>query len=95
VIEARRCAERIYPGISAAWVRTGVTRTAAVRYLEKAGARRKCSFCGKLWHKVEYIMAKRRAGAEIAICGDCIRRLYRIIAEDSKEDPSSSAAEDR
>ena len=76
---AKRRAERIYPGISAAWAKTGVTRRQVKNYLDRIGHNLKCTFCGKPWHQVERIVTKGKS----AICDACVRDLSEIINADA------------
>jgi hypothetical protein len=77
---AKQRVERTYPGISAAWAKTGVTRRQAERYLDSIGHNLKCEFCGKAWHQVERIVTKGKS----AICGACLRELSKMIDADTK-----------
>ncbi len=76
VREAKQRAERIYPGISRAWIRTGYTKRQATRYLDRTGGNLKCSLCLKKWYQVEQMVTVRR----LAICDGCIRNLAELIS---------------
>lgn len=80
---AKQRAERFYPGISTAWVRTGYTQSQATRLLRRTGANQKCSICAKPWFKVEQMVTieKRR----IVLCDRCIRDLFGMIAKNGNE----------
>jgi hypothetical protein len=45
--EAKRRAERFYPGVSARWIGRNVSEEAAERYLDEQFADDRCSFCNK------------------------------------------------
>jgi ribosomal protein L44E len=72
---AKRRAERIYPGISAAWAKTGVTRRQAKNYLDRIGHNLRCTFCGKSWHQVELMVTQGKG----SICDACVRELSEMI----------------
>jgi hypothetical protein len=74
---AKQRAERFYPGISAAWVRTGYARSQASRRLWRAAANRKCSICAKPWFKVSQLVEIKKA--RIVLCDACIRELFEMI----------------
>jgi hypothetical protein len=76
VREAKRRAERIYPGISRAWVRTGYTKRHTREYLERTGGNLKCFVCRKKWYQVAQIVSTKR----LAICDECIRELNDFIS---------------
>jgi ClpX C4-type zinc finger len=75
---AKQRAERIYPGISAAWVKTRFTKRQVTRYLDSIGQNLKCAFCRKAWHQVERMLTK----GDSAICDACIRELSALIYAD-------------
>lgn len=79
--EAKQRAERFYPGISKAWVRTGYTMRQARRALERSGANQKCSICSKLWFEVEKMVEIKKA--KLTICGTCVRELHALVSADS------------
>jgi hypothetical protein len=72
---AKQRAERIYPGISAAWVKTGFTKRQVNQYLDRIGHNLRCAFCGKAWYQVERIVTKGKN----AICDACIREPGEMI----------------
>jgi hypothetical protein len=82
---AKQRAERIYSGISAAWVKPRATKRQVKRYLDKIGANLKCAFCGKPWHKVEHMVTKGKIG----ICNLCIRELSAMIDDAPTIEPHS------
>jgi hypothetical protein len=76
VREAKQRAERIYPGISRAWNRTGYTKRQATNYLDRTGGNLRCSVCRKKWYQVEQVVTVRR----LAICDGCIRELGDLLS---------------
>jgi ClpX C4-type zinc finger protein len=85
VREAKKRAERIYPGISAAWTRTGYTKTRVKRYLDGIGHNLKCNFCGKPWYQVDRMVTKGQA----SICAPCVAELSEMIQVDNHEADAS------
>jgi ClpX C4-type zinc finger len=79
---AKKRAERFYPGISKAWVRTGYSRTDANRYWSGIGASQRCSVCARQWYDVERIVEIRKA--KLSICDACIRELHAIVSLDDQ-----------
>ena len=79
VSAAKRRADKIYPGISAAWAKTGFTKRQVKQYLDRIGHNLKCAFCGKPWHQVERIVTKGKS----AICDVCVREVHEMIEADA------------
>jgi hypothetical protein len=79
---AKERAERIYPGISKAWVKTETTQVQLERYLEEIGHNLKCSFCGRFWHQVDRIITTKDETA--GICDRCVRKIRKLMAEPGK-----------
>lgn len=82
VREAKKRAERFYPGISRAWVRTGYTKGRARRQLDRMGANSRCSLCARFWFDVHKIVEVKTA--RFAICDVCVRELYELVAADDE-----------
>jgi hypothetical protein len=78
---AKQRTERLYPGISKVWVRTGYTKRQARRALERSGANQRCSICSKLWFEVEKMVEIRKA--KLTICGTCVRELHALVSADN------------
>jgi hypothetical protein len=76
---AKQRAERFYPGISAAWRRTGYTRSQARRVRERSGYDRKCSLCLKRWFDVHQIIEIKKRN--VALCDECIRKLHDMLSQ--------------
>jgi hypothetical protein len=74
--EARQEAERFYPGISAAWKRTGYTRAQANRQLARMGPT--CSMCSTIWLNVEKKIVEVKKG--VYLCDVCVRTLHEAMS---------------
>jgi hypothetical protein len=74
--EAKRAAEGSYPGISKAWVRTGVSKARADAYRRRVWKGQECSFCGRLPDQIEQMIAKRG----VRICDVCVRELGEMLS---------------
>lgn len=81
ITAAKRRAEEIYPGISAAWVKTGFSRRQVKQYLDRIGHNLKCTFCGRAGHQVEGIVTKGKS----AICHACVREVSEMIEPDAAQ----------
>jgi hypothetical protein len=81
VREAKQRAERIYPGISRVWQKTGFTNRPVTRFLNQIGDNLKCSFCGKSWHEVQQMITAKTK--KVAICDGCVREMSALISEDA------------
>lgn len=75
--EAKKHAERIYPGVSAHWAKADATEAEARKYLEEAAGDLRCSFCGKGPEEVNRLIEK--GGARI--CDSCILELHEMLRE--------------
>ena len=73
---AKRRAERLFPGSSARWVTSKVTKARAERYLKKLWAGHECSFCGRGPDQVHQLVASKRA----RICDLCIIECSSIVS---------------
>jgi hypothetical protein len=78
LLAAKKRAERFYPGISKSWLRTGYTKAQARRHLERSGANRKCTICGKPWWEVDKIIEVRKN--KLVICVGCILKLHELVS---------------
>ena len=78
---AKERAERFYPGISKAWVRTGYTKAQAKRVLDRISGPKKCSLCSTSPHDVHSIVVIPKL-KKFAICDVCIRELHELISSD-------------
>ena len=72
---ARRRAEIMFPGSSARWVSSRVTKAGAERYLDKVWAGLECSFCGRRPDQVERVVA----GKQARICDQCVLAATAIV----------------
>jgi hypothetical protein len=75
--EAECRAARIYPGISALWTPTRVTRAQAEAHLAALWADLVCTFCGRRPYQVARIIQHRRA----RICDICVRECSEALRE--------------
>lgn len=76
VEDAKRRAERIYPGSSAKWVEAHFTEEEAARYLDDIWADSGCSFCGKRPDQgIESLI--EAPGGNARICDKCIAKFSR------------------
>src|SRR5262249_4043551 len=92
VRDAKREAERIYPGISRLWVRTGYTKRQARKYRDRIGPNLRCSVCRKKWYQVAQMITARK----LVICDGCIRRLNALVSSplSDADSPSDIAPEE-
>jgi hypothetical protein len=78
--EAKRIAERAYPGISKKWVRTGITRGQATAFLKRLWKGQECSFCGRWPLDVQQMVAGRKA----RICNVCIEQFTVLMKKEEE-----------
>lgn len=76
---AKKKAERIYPGSSRCWVEAHFSEGDVAEYLDKAFADLRCSFCGK--RPDETMEDTFQSSGNARICGDCITEFYRELNE--------------
>ena len=72
---AKERAERMYPGISAQWTKTNVSKREARRYEKKIWEPFRCSFCGKTPLEFKGPMAASPR-TDATICHECVRQLF-------------------
>lgn len=78
-VVAMRRADRMYPGISAAWVKANVTKKQAENYLKHLWKHSRCHFCNNVKPgpaKISQIIATQEGPG---ICNYCIDALYHSI----------------
>jgi len=75
---ARQRAERMYPGITANWVKAAVTRRQAQAFEDSRWARFTCSFCGKTPPELDGSLITSR-DREARICHKCVRELVTML----------------
>jgi hypothetical protein len=80
VAEAKREAERFYPGLSSHWVDLRVTQAGVRRYMERLRREEGCSFC----HRApgEHGVSQVQVG-DCRICADCVAEFHKELASDS------------
>src|SRR5262245_15713489 len=71
--DAKARAERLDPGISRHWRKTGYTARQARRHLFDGPT---CSLCSKRWFDVERMIEIK---SKLTICDECIVKLHAII----------------
>jgi hypothetical protein len=84
VKEAKGHAERMYPGLSKVWVKTGFTNEQVRKHLDEIGYNLKCSFCGKLWYEVQRIIITRKNN-DVGICDRCARDVIALMNDSGHE----------
>lgn len=77
VAEAKKHAERIYPGVSARWTKSHVTDAEARRHRKEQSGDLRCSFCGKRPEEVKQLIEK----GGVHICDSCVIELHRMLSE--------------
>jgi hypothetical protein len=73
--EAKRKAERIYPGLSSRWKETGVTEAEALEYAAKIWGDLRCSFCGRTPDQVSAMIEKQG----VRICNLCVAEFQQSL----------------
>jgi hypothetical protein len=81
--EATKRAERIYPGVSSAWIKAHVSKAQAVKYEKEVWQGMECSFCGRLPPQFQRLISGENAN----ICDLCVRQSTAIIQGDDGEEP--------
>jgi hypothetical protein len=77
VKEAKRSAEKIYPGLSSKWRKTGISKRQAKANFEKAWRGTECSFCGKRPYQIEQMVSKN----DVRICNVCVDEIAAMLSE--------------
>ena len=77
VTEATKHAERIYPGVSAQWIKADVAEPELRKSVEEQSSDLRCSFCGKGPQEVNQLIEKGGA----CICDSCILELHQMLRE--------------
>jgi ClpX C4-type zinc finger len=83
--DAKRAAERSYPGISKAWMRTGISKARAEAYQRRVWKGQECSFCGRRPDQIEQMIAKRT----VRICDICVREIGETMSTGRQSSPRS------
>jgi hypothetical protein len=84
--EAKRAAERNYPGLSLKWRRTGYSVRVADRYRRIIWKGTECSFCRRLPVESDRMIHKRH----VRICNICVSELAKLLPFRSKNDPPAA-----
>jgi hypothetical protein len=77
VAQAKKRAERTYPGISAQWVKADAIASSAVPQIKKQVDDLRCSFCGKLPNEVKQMIEKGRT----RICDSCVSKFNQTLRD--------------
>ena len=77
VKEAKRRAEKIYPGLSSKWRKTGISKRQAKANFEKVWRGTECSFCGKRPYQIEKMVSKD----DVRICNVCVDEIAAMMSE--------------
>jgi hypothetical protein len=77
--EAKRRAERNYPGIRGAWKATRVSKADALAYERNLWRGHECNFCGRIPPEFDAWISQRKA----VICNLCIREFHADLTETS------------
>jgi hypothetical protein len=75
--EAKRSAQRHYPGVSRRWRRVYVTQRQVERYLRAVWKGLECSFCDRRPDQFETMVGPRGRG--VRICDICVREFGRVM----------------
>ena len=79
VDDAKRSAERIYPGSARCWTEAQFSDVDVNRYLREHLSDMRCSFCGKT--PEQSITAMFDGEGDARVCGDCIRKFNAELDE--------------
>lgn len=79
VSEAKRSAERHYPGVSRRWRPVHVTQQQVDRYLRALWNGLECSFCDRRPDQFEKMVAR---GRRVRICDICVREISETMSSD-------------
>lgn len=77
VPDAMKRAQEIYPGLSSRWVKSGVTKKHAERYLDRLFGSQRCEGCGKRADQVRRLFSKRK----LLICDHCLQELHKLLQD--------------
>ena len=75
VADAKKRAEEIYPGLSSHWIKSGVTKKQAERFLDRLFGPRRCYSCGKRPDQVRQLFSKRK----LLVCDHCVHELHKLL----------------
>lgn len=79
---AKRRAERIYPGSSSCWMEARVSDAEVERYLDKMYKDFRCSFCGKRGDLVGQMFA---GNSDAQICNECVEEFHAGLGNGSTQ----------
>jgi hypothetical protein len=75
--QAKAKAERIYRGVTAHWIETGVSAEEAGRLWDETWADQHCSFCDKIPPDVDMMIEGKGA----RICDACVAEFHKMVEE--------------
>jgi hypothetical protein len=89
--DARKRAERSYPGVSRLWRPLRVSKREALAYERRAWKHAECSFCGRIPPEIgggegTALISSRKA----TICRSCIEEFYTDFIQPTKPRPNSA-----
>jgi hypothetical protein len=90
VLEAKKAAERRYPGSSARWVRVDTSKAKAEAYLNRVYRGRTCSFCRRRPDQVSQMFHSRRDGAKV--CEVCVGKMTAFLGAERAQRARHDAA---
>jgi hypothetical protein len=73
--EAQARAERMYPGVSGAWIAVKISKAQARLYERQIWKDLECSFCGRIPPEFDWSVSSKKAN----ICDLCIHEFQRIL----------------
>jgi hypothetical protein len=80
VADAKKRAERIYPGSLACWTEARVSEEEAERYLDELFADKRCSFCN---NRADVVTQMFSGYGSSLICDKCIEEFHTRLRESS------------
>lgn len=75
--DAKKKAELMYPGVTATWIKTNVSKREGKRIEREMWRGYECSFCGRIPVEVEMSTHGKKA----VICNICVNETYHIFLE--------------
>lgn len=81
VSEAKRRAERMYPGITKTWVKSSISKTQALAIEKKMWRGEECSFCNRIPPDFQRSLHSKKA----RICNICVEEIYWDFVEMQEE----------
>ena len=97
VQQAEARADRMYPGVSNAWVDAHVSISEAKEFERIVWHSFRCSFCGRIPPEQLDPDAARISGKDALICAECVRKFYHELElnNDAAQRPNFSQQQSR